>query len=157
MRVEGPLNRPSSRETTAVKISRLFGFFVLPALLLIGSCSSTPVDRSTPAGSLPTNPMERAAIESLYTSYKESTMWQIKDPKVLGITQVLPMPVTLEDYDPKEIYCICVEYLARYKVAWTTTDPSPWERTVRNLAVMKTQGDNFMAIKTTSICTPFCQ
>ena len=122
----------------------------------MGGCS-TPIDRSTPVDSLPTNPMERAAIESLYTTYKESTMWQIKDPVVLGITQIVPTPALLEDYEPTEIYCICVEYLSRYKVDWTTTDPSPWERTVRNLAVMKTPGNNFVAIKATGICTPFCQ
>ena len=106
---------------------------------------------------LPGNPIERAAIQGLITSYRESTMWQIQKAFVLRSTPVAPTAAVLAEHDPKELYCVCVEYEARYKVPWTTTDASPWERTVRNLLVMRTQGDAFMALKPMNICPAFCE
>ncbi|MGL4208195.1 MAG: hypothetical protein ACRCTY_02280, partial [Candidatus Adiutrix sp.] len=60
------------------------------------------------------------------------------------------------EHDPKELYCVCVEFEARYKVPWTTSDFSPWERTVRNILVMKTQADSLLAVKPMNVCAPFC-
>jgi hypothetical protein len=50
-----------------------------------------------------------------------------------------------------------VEYEARYKVSWSTGQGSPWERTVRNILVMKTQGDAYLALRPLNICAPLCE
>jgi hypothetical protein len=106
---------------------------------------------------LPSNPIERAAIQGLRTSYRESTMWQIQNASVIRSTPVAPTAAVVEEHDLKELYCVCVEYEARYKVPWTTTDASDWERTVRNLLVMRTQADTLMAVKPMNICSAFCE
>ena len=106
---------------------------------------------------LPDNSIERAALLGLQTSYRDSTMWEIQKARVLNVTPVAPTAAVLQDHDPKELYCVCVEYEARYKVTWTTTEPSPWERTVRNLLVMKTQSDAFIAARPINICAPLCE
>jgi hypothetical protein len=105
---------------------------------------------------LPTNPLEKAAVQGLITSYKESTMWQIQKVEILGINPMAPTGVLLELQDPKEVYCVCLQYEARYKVAWATSEGSPWEKTVRNILVIKTQSDQFLPVKPMNICTPFC-
>ena len=106
---------------------------------------------------LPSNPVERAAISGLRTSYRDSTIWQIQRPLVINVTPVAPSAAVLREQDPKELYCVCVEYEARYKVAWSTASGSPWERTVRNILVMKTQADAYMALKPMNICPPLCE
>ena len=106
---------------------------------------------------LPGNPLERAAVLGLKNSYRDSTLWQIQKVQVLNVSPVAPTAALLREQDPKELYCVCVEYEARYKVAWSTADGSPWERTVRNLLVMKTQGDVFMALKPMNICPVYCE
>jgi len=107
--------------------------------------------------SLPDNPVERAAIAGLKTSYKDSTLWQIQRASVINVVPVAPTAAVLREQDPKELYCVCVEYEARYKVAWSTAEGSPWERTVRNILVMKTQGDAFMALRPMNICPAICE
>jgi hypothetical protein len=104
----------------------------------------------------PDNPIEKAAVQGLITSYKESTMWQIQKVKPISMTPMAPTGVLVELQDPKELYCVCLEYEARYKVEWTTSDGSPWEKTVRNILVMKTQGDQYLAVRPMNICAPFC-
>lgn len=106
---------------------------------------------------LPGNPIERAAVAGLKNSYRDSTMWEIQSPRALSVTPTAPTAAVLQDHDPKELYCVCLEYEARYKVAWTTTDPSDWERTVRNILVMKTQADAFIAVRPMNICAPLCE
>ncbi len=136
-------------------IARKIGLLTagLISLLVLAACGDkgpAPID-------LPSNPIERAAVQGLVTSYRDSTMWQIQNPKVLRITPVAPNALLLQDHDPKELYCVCVEYEARYKVGWTTADASPWERTVRNLLVMRTQGDAITAMRPMNICPAFCE
>jgi hypothetical protein len=106
---------------------------------------------------LPSNPIERAAISGLRTSYRDSTLWQIQKPAVINVTPVAPSAAVLRDHDPKELYCVCVEYEARYKVAWSTASGSAWERTVRNLLVMKTQADTYMALRPLNVCPALCE
>ena len=106
---------------------------------------------------LPGNPIERAAVSGLKTSYRDSTLWQIQRVAVLNVTPVAPTAAVLQDQDPKELYCVCLEYEARYKVAWSTAEGSPWERTVRNILVMKTQGDAYLALKPLNVCPVFCE
>jgi hypothetical protein len=106
---------------------------------------------------LPDNPIEKAAFQGLQTSYKDSTMWQIQKVKALNVIPMAPSGLLIEMQDPKELYCVCLEYEARYKVTWTTTEGSPWERTVRNILVMKTQSDQFLALRPMNICQPFCE
>jgi hypothetical protein len=107
--------------------------------------------------SLPSNPIERAAFQGLITSYEDSTMWQVQKAEALNTVPVAPTAAFLQQYDPKELYCVCVVYEARYKVEWTTTKPSDWKRTVRNVLVMKTQGDTYLPIRPMNICAPFCE
>lgn len=118
----------------------------------IGKGSSEPEQTELPA-----NPIERAAVQGLRTSYRESTMWQIQKPSVIRTVPVAPTAAVVQEHDPKELYCVCVEYEARYKVPWTTSEASPWERTVRNLLVMRTQADSLMAVKPMNICSAFCE
>ena len=125
----------------------------LSTLIMAAGCG----DKGPEPIELPSNPIEKAAVQGLQTSYRDSTMWQIQKAKVIRTTPVAPNATLLQDHDPKELYCVCVEYEARYKVGWTTTDGSPWERTVRNLLVMKTQSDSYMAMKPMNICAPFCE
>jgi hypothetical protein len=67
-----------------------------------------------------------------------------------------PVGVLIELQDPKEVYCVCLEYEARYKVKWTTSQGSPWEKTVRNILVIKTQGDQYLPLKPMNICPIYC-
>jgi hypothetical protein len=114
-------------------------------------------DEEPPAAvDVPSNPLERAAVQGLITSYRESTMWQIQNVKTIGMTPMAPSGELLELQDPKEVYCVCLEYEARYKVTWSTAEGSPWEKTVRNILVIKTQGDQYLAVKPMNVCNPFC-
>jgi hypothetical protein len=139
-----------------------FSLFIL-SIMVIGiiGCSSLGMggkkeDNPEPI-TLPDNPIERAAVQGLQTSYKDSTMWQIQKVKILNITPMAPTGILIELQDPKELYCVCLEYEARYKVIWTTSEGSPWERTVRNILVMKTQGDQFIPLRPMNVCQPFCE
>jgi hypothetical protein len=105
---------------------------------------------------IPDDPIQRAAVSGLITSYKESTMWQIQNVETLGVTPIAPTGELLELQDAKEVYCVCLQYDARYKVTWSTAEGSPWAKTVRNILVIKTQGDQFLAVKPMNICSPFC-
>lgn len=105
---------------------------------------------------IPSDPINRAAVNGLITSYKDSTMWQIQNVKPLGMTPMAPSGELLELQDPKEVYCVCLEYEARYKVQWATSAGSPWDRTVRNILVIRTQGDQYLAVRPMNICAPFC-
>jgi hypothetical protein len=105
---------------------------------------------------VPSDPIEKAAVQGLITSYKDSTMWQIQKVEILGITPIAPTGTLVELQDPKEVYCVCVQYEARYKVTWTTSEGSPWEKTIRNILVIKTQGDNYMPLRPMNICTQYC-
>ena len=106
---------------------------------------------------LPENPVERAAVLGLYNSYKESTMWQVREPEVLSVRPTAPTKDFVQVHDPKELYCVCVQYEARYKVPWTTEDKSPWEKLVRNILVVKDQANNYIALRPQTICAPLCQ
>ena len=106
---------------------------------------------------LPASPVERAAVLGLKASYRNSTQWQIQRPAIINVNPVAPTAAVLREQDPKELYCVCVEYEARYKVAWSTAEGSSWERTVRNILVMKTQADNYMAMKPMNICPALCE
>jgi hypothetical protein len=106
---------------------------------------------------IPSDPIEKAAVQGLITSYRESTMWQIQKVEVLGITPMAPSGVMIELQDPKEVYCVCLSYETRYKVVWTTTEGSPWETIVRNILVIKTQGDQFIPLKPMNICNQYCK
>ena len=129
----------------------ILAFAFLP--LILTACGEKPPKPL----SLPSNAIERAAILGLQASYRESTMWQIQEARAIAVTPVAPNALVLQHQDPKELYCVCVEYEARYKVGWSTSEASPWERTVRNLLVMRTQSDAYLAMKPMNICPAFCE
>lgn len=129
------------------------GLAALAGLLALPACG----DKGPNPIELPANSIERAAVQGLYVSYKDSAMWQIQNPRVISAAPVAPNAMVLQDHDPKELYCVCVEYEARYKVGWTTSEASPWERTVRNVLVMRTQADTLIAIRPLNICPAFCE
>jgi hypothetical protein len=134
---------------------------ILIAVILFTGCGAIDSltggkDKEPEEITLPSNPLERAAVQGLITSYKESTMWQIQKVEVKGTTPMAPTGVLLELQDPKEVYCVCVEYEARYKVKWSTSQGSPWEKTVRNILVIKTQGDQYQPVRPMNICPAFC-
>jgi hypothetical protein len=141
---------------------KFLGVLVL-AMTLASSlgCSSLGIggdnDKPPEPITFPDNPIEKAAFQGLQTSYKNSTMWQIQKVKAINVVPMAPKGILIETQDPKELYCVCLEYEARYKVSWTTTEGSPWERTVRNILVMKTQSDQFLALQPMNICQPFCE
>lgn len=114
-------------------------------------------DNSMDDPDLPDNPVERAAILGLYNSYKESTMWEVREPATIRVQPIVPTKAFVQQHDPQELYCVCVEYEARYRVPWTTKDKSPWERTVRNILVIKTKAGFFMAMRPSTICPPLCE
>jgi hypothetical protein len=136
-------------------------FLAIVLITLCAACDPYAIGKETANPpdeiELPGNPIERAAVQGLQTSYRESTMWQIQNASVIRTVPVAPSAAVVEEHDPKELYCVCVEYEARYKVPWTTTEASPWERTVRNLLVMRTQADALMAVKPMNICSAFCE
>ncbi|MDR0881332.1 MAG: hypothetical protein LBP55_02135 [Candidatus Adiutrix sp.] len=131
--------------------------FTLAALLLLALAACADKEAPPEPVALPSNSIEKAAVQGLVTSYRNSTMWQIQNPRVIRTTPVAPNAIVLQDHDPKELYCVCVEYEARYKVDWTTTESSNWDRTVRNLLVMRTQSDHIIAMKPLNICPAFCE
>jgi hypothetical protein len=142
-----------------VKIKHLFLSSALILLLVFSSaCGGIGgSDSDNPAEiDLPGNPIERAAYNGLITSYRESTMWQIQNVETLNITPMAPSGELLELQDPKEVYCVCLQYDAKYKVTWSTDQGSPWEKTVRNILVIKTQGDQFIPVEPMNVCSPFC-
>jgi len=138
---------------TAKRLRSFMAGLLLAGLLALPACG----DKGPKPIELPANSIERAAVQGLHVSYKDSTMWQIQNPRVISSTPVAPNAMVLQDHDPKELYCVCVEYEARYKVGWTTSDASPWERTVRNVLVMRTQADSLIAMRPLNICPTFCE
>ncbi|MBF0530154.1 MAG: hypothetical protein HQK55_12965, partial [Deltaproteobacteria bacterium] len=121
-------------ETKKIIVPRMFALLLL---VMLTGCGKPDV-------ALPDNPVERAAVQGLYSSYRESTMWEVRDPVVLRVQPMAPTKSFVQEHDPKELYCVCIKYEARYKVPWTTKDSSEWEKTVRNILVIKTRGDQFM-------------
>jgi len=136
-------------------------FLALAGLMIVMASGCSQLGYGSDPGpeevELPSSPVERAAVLGLKTSYRDSTLWQIQRPVVINVNPVAPTAAVLREQDPKELYCVCVEYEARYKVSWSTNSGSPWERTVRNLLVMKTQSDNYMALKPMNVCPPLCE
>ncbi len=106
---------------------------------------------------LPDDPVERAAMQGLVHSFRESAMWEIRNPEVLNVQPMVPTKGFVREHDPKEVYCVCIRYEARYKVPWATEDSSPWDEAVRNVLVIRTQGDQYMALRPSGICPSFCQ
>ena len=66
---------------------------------------------------------------------------------VLGIQIIVPTKGFVQEYDPRELYCVCVEFDLRYKIPWASVDRSEWERKVRNVLVMKDQNEHYLAMK----------
>jgi hypothetical protein len=139
------------------KISFLLMLIICVPLILSG-CSLVGLggDDEPEEIELPSNPLEKAAVQGLITSYKESTMLQIQNVEVLGVTPMAPSGTLVELQDPKEVYCVCISYEARYKVTWSTSEGSPWEKTIRNILVIKTQGDQYLPVRPMNVCGPFC-
>jgi hypothetical protein len=135
---------------------KLFIYFF--SLLLFAGCGMMGGNDDPPPKEveLPSNPLERAAVQGLITSYRESTMWQIQNVEVLGTTPMAPSGVLVELEDPKEIYCVCLQYEARYKVEWSTAQGSPWEKTIRSILVIKNQGEQYLPVKPMNVCPSFC-
>lgn len=136
----------------------LTGKKLVPSLIwLVGLVILAGCFGSTAEVKLPDNPVERAAIQGLYSSYRESTMGEVRDAKVLSVQPTVPTKAFVQEQDPKELYCVCVKYQARYKVPWITKDASEWEDTVRNIMVIRTRGDQFLAMRPSTICHPLCE
>jgi len=129
-------------------------FFLLAGLILLSGCFGLLV---TDEEKLPDDPVERAAVLGLRHSYRESTLWEIKAVEVLGVQQISPSKEFIQVHDPQEVYCVCVKYEARYKVPWTTEDRSDWDKSIRNILVIKSRNGHFIALKPSGICPPFCQ
>lgn len=134
--------------------SRIAGLTILfVAIIALTGCFGLFAKEET----LPDDPVERAAVTGLVHSYQESTMWEIRDVRVLNVQPMIPTRSFVQEHDPKEVYCVCLKYEARYKVPWTTEDASDWIESVRNVLVIRTQGDHFMALRPSGICPAFCQ
>ena len=147
----------TSKPLTHYKIVLLIFFLILAGLAPGCAQLGLGSDPEPEPVALPSGPLERAAILGLQTSYRGSTLWQIQKPLVINVTPTAPTAAVLREHDPKELYCVCVEYEARYKVAWSTVEGSAWERTVRNLLVMRTQSDQYMALSPLNICPLICE
>ena len=142
-----------------MKVSKtllLIPVLVLAVTLLATGCVNVEVIDKREEIELPDNPIERAAILGLFNAYKDSTMWEVRNAEAIKVTPTVPTKDFVREQDPKELYCVCVKYEARYKVPWTTGDESPWEITRRNILVIKTQGDVFLAMRPVGLCHPFC-
>jgi hypothetical protein len=112
--------------------------------------------RSTPT--LPEDPVEKAAIIGVWEAFNESTMYEIEpDIGVLRVQPMIPNESFLESHDPRELYCVCVQFEARYRVPWTTRDKSSWREAVRNILVMQTKGGHYMALEPAGICPANCR
>ncbi|MFH1135871.1 MAG: hypothetical protein V1816_07275 [Pseudomonadota bacterium] len=107
--------------------------------------------------SLARNPAAKAAINGLANSYSQTSMWEFRDPAVLAVQVIVPTKGFVQEYDPMELYCVCVEFDLRYRVPWASVDRSDWERQVRNVLVMKNQGDHYLAMKQMDLCPIFCK
>jgi hypothetical protein len=105
---------------------------------------------------LPEDPVEREAILGLYRAYRNIAMYEVRDARVIKVQPMIPTEAFVEEHDPRELYCVCVEYMARYKVPWTTQDSSPWTLTVQNVLVIQTKGGHFLALKKSGICPEHC-
>ena len=103
------------------------------------------------------DPAAKAAINGLANSYSQTSMWEFRDPVVLGVQFLVPTKGFVQEYDPKELYCVCVEFDLRYRVPWASVDRSDWERQVRNVLVKKDQGDHFLALKQLGLWTLYCK
>ncbi|MDR2354211.1 MAG: hypothetical protein LBF22_13850 [Deltaproteobacteria bacterium] len=136
----------------------IFGIILFILINLTVGCGIFGGNEDDPPAevNLPSNQIERAAVQGLVTSYKESTMWQIQNVTPKSMTPMAPSGELLELQDPKEVYCVCLEYEGRYKVTWATAPGSTWEKKVSNILVIKTQGDQYMAMKPMNICNPHC-
>lgn len=126
-------------------------------LLLVAGFSLSSCAKKNLMEDLPKNPVARAAVVALLHSYRESTMWEIRKAKSLAIQPMVPTRAFVQEHDPKELYCVCVEYEARYKVPWSTEDGGKWESGVHNILVMKAQSDEYLALKYYGICPAYCR
>jgi hypothetical protein len=142
--------------TKSSKIATFAIIFMVLFFSFFGISCGDKSDEPPQKVELPSDPIQRAAINGLMTSYRESTMWQIQNVKVINMAPMAPSGELLEIQDPKEVYCVCLQYEARYKVTWSTSQGSPWEDTIRNILVIKTQGDTYLAMKPMNVCSPFC-
>ena len=138
-----------------VRLTRFTLWLIIPILLLFfigcGDRSAAKPEK------LPDDPVQRAALLGLYSSYGESTMWEVQKAKVLSVMPMVPSKVFVQQHDPDEVYCVCIEYEARYRVPWTTKDRSEWELTIRNILVMKSKAGEYMAMSPSGICPALCR
>ncbi|MBU2551019.1 MAG: hypothetical protein KKB20_21595 [Proteobacteria bacterium] len=139
--------------------SRCLGVVFLALGLMIVSTGCGGQSLSSLLGmktELPEDPVKRAAVLGLYTSYHQSTMWEMRDVEIIKVQPMIPTKAFVLEHDPKEVYCVCVSFEARYKVPWTEKDMSPWEPTIRNILVIKTQGEQYLAFRPSGLCPTFC-
>ena len=130
--------------------------------LLLGLCGCKYFEKKPDFGDypyeqdLPNDPVERAAILGLFESFNNTKMYELKDYFVVKVQPMIPSEAFVEEYDPKELYCVCVDFMARYKVPWNEHDEGYWFRDVRNILVIQTKGGHYLAIKPSGICPRHC-
>jgi hypothetical protein len=106
---------------------------------------------------IPRDPVERAAILGVYAAYRATAMFEIRDADVRRVQPMVPTEDFVEQHDPREVYCVCVEYEARYKIPWNDQDEGPWAPTIRNVLVIQTRGGQYLALRPSGICPELCR
>ena len=136
---------------------RHLGCWVVIGLFFLVSCAEHTEYWTRPREKLPSEAVERAAVLGLRYAYRESAMWELKDTQVLSVQPMVPNKAFVQEHDPQEVYCVCVEFMARYHVPWTTKDRSKWEKMVRNILVIQTKGGHLLALRPSGVCPAFCK
>lgn len=106
---------------------------------------------------IPRDPVEKAAILGVYEAFRATAMYEIRDAEVIRVQPMVPTEEFVEQHDPKEVYCVCVDFESRYKIPWNEVDKGPWTQTVRNVLIIQTRGGQYLALRPSGICPEFCR
>ncbi len=140
--------------------SRIALWLILMACLLgLGACTQEMpyVYGSAYDEDLPDDPVERAAILGVHESFRNSAMYELRNLYILSVQPMIPTEAFVQEHDPRELYCVCLEFEGRYKVPWATEDSSPWLWEVRNILVIQTKGGHYIALMPSGICPQHCR
>ena len=106
---------------------------------------------------IPRDPVEKAAMVGLFEAYRGTAMFEIRDADIRRIQPMVPTETFVEQHDPREVYCVCIEFESRYKIPWNEEDIGEWTDTFRNILVIQTRGGQYLALRPSGICPEYCR
>ena len=137
--------RTNSRRPPMKKVFLTGGALFIAAVMGLVACATGP------------DPLEREAMSALLYTYQRTNLWEVRELEVLNTAPVnRPPQHFLNEHKPKEVWCVCLKFMTRYRVPWSTVGQGKWKTEVRNILVIRNRDDRYVALGVQGICPPLC-